>query len=86
MGPIPSDDSKELDFLDADTTSYTPILSAFIESRMPKSLSETFDKSSLRLAAQPDTLALGVSEIRAIQAAVAESRPFFQHWRRQGPW
>jgi hypothetical protein len=56
MGPIPSDDGKVLYFLDLYITSYTPTLSALIESRKPRSLPETFNEPSLLLAAQPDTL------------------------------
>jgi hypothetical protein len=56
MGPIPSDDGKELYFLDLYITSYTPTLSALIESREHRSLPQTFDEPSLLLVAQPDTL------------------------------
>jgi tetratricopeptide (TPR) repeat protein len=67
MGPIPSDDGKELYFSDLYITSYTPTLSALIESRKPRSLSETFDKPSLLLVAQPDTLPGAWGEVEVIQ-------------------
>jgi CHAT domain-containing protein/tetratricopeptide (TPR) repeat protein len=69
MGPIPSDDGKELYFLDLYITSYTPTLSALIESRKPGSFSEKIDKlkPSLLLVAQPDTLPGAWGEIGVIQ-------------------
>jgi CHAT domain-containing protein len=69
MGPIPSNDSKELYFLDLYITSYTPTLSALIESRKLRSSSETSDnlKPSLLLVAQPDTLPGAWGEIGVIQ-------------------
>jgi hypothetical protein len=44
MGPIPSDDGKELYFSDLYIPSYTPSLSALIESRKRGSFSEHVDK------------------------------------------
>jgi len=67
MGPISSDDGRELYFLDLYITSYTQILSALIESRKPGSLPETFDKPSLLLVAQLDTLPGACEEIGVIQ-------------------
>jgi tetratricopeptide (TPR) repeat protein len=67
MGPVPSDDGKVLYFLDLYITSYTPTLSALIESRKLRSLPETFDKPSLLLVAQPETLFGAWDEIRDIQ-------------------
>ena len=69
MGPIPSGDGKERYFLDMYITSYTQTLSALVESRKPKSLSETFDdlKPPLLLVAQPDTLPGAWDEIEVIQ-------------------
>jgi CHAT domain-containing protein len=67
MGPIQSGDGKKLYFSDMYITSYTPTLSALIESRKPKPFPETFDKPSLLLVAQPATL-LGVwDEIKVVQ-------------------
>jgi len=68
MGPIPSDDSDGLYFMDLYTPSYTPTLSALIESRKPRSLLETLDKPSLLLVAQPETLFGAWDEIKVIQA------------------
>ena len=68
MGPIPSDDGKKLYFMDLYITSYTPTLSALIESRKPRSFLKTLDKPSLLLVAQPDTLPEAWSEIGVIQA------------------
>ena len=67
MGPIVSDDGKELYFSDLYITSYTPTLSALIESRKPRSFHKTLDKPSLLLVAQPDTLPGVWSEIGVIQ-------------------
>jgi hypothetical protein len=52
MGPIPSDDSVKRFFLDLYIPSYTPTLSALVESR--KSGRQTLEKPSLLLVAQPD--------------------------------
>ena len=69
MGPIPSDDGKELYFSDLYIPSYTPSLSALIESRKRGSLSDASDnlKPSILLVAQPDTLPGAVGEIAVIQ-------------------
>jgi hypothetical protein len=67
MGPIPSDDGKELYFSDLFIPPYTPTLSALIESRKSRSLPDTFDKPSLLLVAQPDTLPGAWGEIEVIQ-------------------
>ena len=69
MGPIRSDDGKELYFSDLYIPSYTPSLSALIESRKRVSLSDTSDnlKPSILLVAQPDTLPGAVGEIKVIQ-------------------
>ena len=68
MGPIPSDDGKELYFSDLYIPSYTPSLSALIESRKRGSLSHASDnlKPSILLVAQPETLPGAVGEIIAI--------------------
>ena len=69
MGPIPSDDGKKLYFSDLYIPSYTPSLSALIESRKRGSLSDTCDnlKPSILLVAQPGTLPGAVGEIAVIQ-------------------
>jgi CHAT domain-containing protein len=69
MGPIPSDDGKKAYFMDLYITSYTPSLSALIESRNLRSLSGSFDKPpSLLLVAQPETLPGALDEIEKIKA------------------
>src|SRR6266702_3135387 len=68
MGPIPSDNGDELYFLDLYIPSYTPTLSALIESRKPRSLPESLDKPSLLLVAQPETLFGAWDEIGVIQS------------------
>ena len=70
MGPIPSDDGKDLYFSDLYVTSYTPTLSALIESRKRGSSSDASDhlKPPILLVAQPDTLPGAFGEIRAIEA------------------
>ena len=69
MGPVPSDDGKVLHFLDMYTPSYTPTLSALIESRKRGSLSDASDelKPSILLVAQPDTLPGAPGEIMVVQ-------------------
>jgi hypothetical protein len=69
MGPIPSDDCKELYFSDLYIPSYTPSLSALIESRKCGPFSDASDnlKPSILLVAQPETLPGAFGEIRAIQ-------------------
>jgi CHAT domain-containing protein/tetratricopeptide (TPR) repeat protein len=68
MGPIPSDDADELYFSDLYIPSYTPTLSALIESRKCESFSDASDNSkpSILLVAQPDTLPGAFGEINAI--------------------
>ena len=70
MGPIPSDDGKELYFSDLYIPSYTPTFSALIESRKRGSLSDASDNSkpSILLVAQPETLPGAFGEIKAIEA------------------
>ena len=69
MGPIPSDDRKKLYFSDLYIPSYTPSLSALIESRKRGLLSDTSDNSkpSILLVAQPDTLPGAVGEMTVIK-------------------
>ena len=70
MGPIPSDDGKNLYFSDLYIPSYTPTLSALIESRKRRSSSSNASehlKPSILLVAQPDTLPGAFGEITVIQ-------------------
>ena len=67
MGPIPSNHSSERYFSDLYVPSYTPSLSALIESR--KAGPRMLDKPSLLLVARPDDSLPGVEgEIRVIRA------------------
>ena len=70
MGPIPTDNGKEQYFSDLYIPSYTPTLSALIESRQRGSLFDASDnpKPSILLVAQPDTLPGAFGEIKAIEA------------------
>ncbi|KAI9453685.1 CHAT domain-containing protein [Lactarius psammicola] len=68
MGPIPSDGSDEVYFMDLYIPSYTPTLSALIESRKYGSQPKTLDKPSLLLVAQPETLPGAWGEIIVLQA------------------
>ena len=58
MGPIPSDDKDKVYFMDLYIPSYTPTLSALIESRKPGSplAPKTVVKPSLLLVARPEIL------------------------------
>ncbi|KAH9012803.1 CHAT domain-containing protein [Lactarius pseudohatsudake] len=71
MGPIPSGDTRDSEryFSDLYIPSYTPSLSALIESR--KSSPQILGKPSLLLVAQPDDSLPGVNgEIKVIQRAL----------------
>ena len=69
MGPIPSRDACERYFSDLYIPSYTPSLSALIESR--KASPQMMDKPALLLVAQPDDFLPGVNgEIKVIQRAL----------------
>ncbi|KAH9005397.1 CHAT domain-containing protein [Lactarius hatsudake] len=66
MGPIPSNDTSERYFSDLYIPSYTPSLSALIESR--KASPQILEKPSLLLVAQPDDSLPGVKgEIKVIR-------------------
>ena len=69
MGPIPSDDGEDMYFSDLYIPSYTPSLSALIESRKRGSSSDASDNSkpSILLVAQPDTLPGAFGEIKAVE-------------------
>ena len=69
MGPIPSDDGKPRYFLDLYICSYTPTLSALIQSRRRDSGSRSSDRPSILVVAQPDpSLPTVGGEIQALQA------------------
>jgi CHAT domain-containing protein/tetratricopeptide (TPR) repeat protein len=66
MGPIPSDDGELRYFLDLYVSSYTPSLSALIQSR---SGSQSSDRPSILLVAQPDpSLPTVGGEIQVVRA------------------
>jgi CHAT domain-containing protein len=54
MGPIRSDGPRKLYFSDLYIPSYTPTLSALIDSRKPGALAQSSEKPSILLVAQPD--------------------------------
>ena len=71
MGPIPSSKGHEQYFSDLYIPSYTPSLSALIESRQSNVTVQTPMRPSLLLVAQPDDLLPGVNgEIKVIQRAL----------------
>jgi len=73
MGPIPSDDGEIRYFLDLYICSYTPTLSALIQSRNHDSGSRSSDRPSLLLVAQHDpSLPTVGGEIRVVQALDTE--------------
>ena len=73
MGPIPSDDGKPRYFLDLYICSYTPTLSALIQSRRRDSGSPSSDRPSILVVAQPDpSLPTVGGEIQALQALDTE--------------
>ncbi|KAI9510785.1 CHAT domain-containing protein [Russula earlei] len=66
MGPIPSSDGRKRYFMDLYIPSYTPTLSALIDSRKPSN--QEIKKPSILLVAQPDQSLLEASpEISVIQ-------------------
>ncbi|KAH9170792.1 CHAT domain-containing protein [Lactarius sanguifluus] len=68
MGPIPSDDGEARYFLDLYICSYTPTLSALIQSRDRDSGSRSSGRPSVLLVAQPDpSLPTVEGEIQVIQ-------------------
>ncbi|KAI9435226.1 CHAT domain-containing protein [Lactarius psammicola] len=75
MGPIPPDNSGKLYFMDLYITSYTPTLTALIESRKPGSQPKTFDNPSLLLVAQPETLGGAWDEIEVVQTTKTPVTP-----------
>ena len=73
MGPVRSEGTLKVYFSDLYIPSYTPTLSALIESRKPGS--HSFEKPSILLVAQPDELMPGaldeISPIRHLDTTVA---------------
>ena len=68
MGPIPSDVGPPRYFLDLYIPSYTPSLSALIDSHKPNS--QTFEKPSILLVLQPDeSMVRALDEMKAVQRA-----------------
>jgi len=73
MGPIPSDDGEPRYFLDLYICSYTPTLSALIQSRYRGSGSRSSDRPSVQLVAQPGpSLPTVKEEIKVVQALNTE--------------
>ncbi|KAH9030401.1 CHAT domain-containing protein [Lactarius pseudohatsudake] len=73
MGPIPSDDEEIRYFLDLYICSYTPTLSALIEFRNRDPGSQSSDRPSILLVAQPASSIPTVGgEIQVVQALDAE--------------
>ena len=73
MGPIPSDEGEQRYFLDLYICSYTPTLSALIQSRRRDSSLRPSDRPSILLVAQPDPSIPTVGgEIQAVQALDTE--------------
>jgi CHAT domain-containing protein len=71
MGPIPSGGTRDQYFSDLYIPSYTPSLSALIESRQANLQKQIPKRPSLLLVAQPDDLLPGVhGEIKVIQRAL----------------
>ncbi|KAI9509772.1 CHAT domain-containing protein [Russula earlei] len=72
MGPIPSGDGTKRYFFDIYIPSYTPSLSALIQSRKPSE--QSFAKPSILLVAQPDQSLLSaipeISEIKGLDTKV----------------
>ena len=69
MGPIPSGDGEKRYFLDLYICSYTPTLSALIQSHNREIASQTPDQPSLLLVAQPDSsLPTVKGEIKVVRA------------------
>ncbi|KAH8978738.1 CHAT domain-containing protein [Lactarius hatsudake] len=78
MGPIPSDDGEIRYFLDLYICSYTPTLSALIQSRNRDSGSPSLDRPSLLLVAQPDpTIPTVGGEIKVVRSLDTEVTSLF---------
>jgi CHAT domain-containing protein len=78
MGPIPSGVGPPRYFLDLYLPSYTPSLSALIESRKPGLGSRTIGKPSILLVSQPDEkMPQALKEMKAVQAACTQVTTLF---------
>jgi CHAT domain-containing protein len=76
MGPIPSDMGPPRYFLDVYISSYTPSLSALIESHKPGS--QVIGKPSILLVAQPDgNMPQALKEMKAVQDANTQVTTLF---------
>jgi CHAT domain-containing protein len=76
MGPIPSHAGPPKYFLDLYVPSYTPSLSALIESRKPGS--QAIDKPSILLVAQPDEkMPQALKEMQAVRAIETQVTTLF---------
>ena len=77
MGPIPSDDRDKVYFMDLYIPSYTPTLSALIESRKPGSplAPKTVNKPSLLLVARPEILPGAQGEIDVLETVGSPVTP-----------
>ena len=72
MGPIPSDMGPPRYFLDLYIPSYTPSLSALLESRKPNL--QTFIKPSMLLVVQPDSsMVQALDEMKVVQRACSRA-------------
>jgi len=72
VGPIPSDVGPPRYFLDLYISSYTPSLSALLESRKPSS--QTFENPSMLLVVQPDAFMVrALDEMEAVQGACSRA-------------
>ena len=72
MGPIPSDGGPSQYFLDLYIPSYTPSLSALIDSHKPNS--QIFEKPSVLLVLQPDEFMVrALDEMKAVQRACSRA-------------
>jgi CHAT domain-containing protein len=76
MGPIPSDVGPPRYFLDLYIPSYTPSLSALLESRKPNP--QTFKNPSVLLVVQPDiSMMWALDEMKAVQRASSRAMTLF---------
>jgi len=78
MGPIPSDTGSSRYFLDLYIPSYTPSLSALIESRKPSPHAISISKPSILLVAQPDErMPKAFKEMKAVQSVDTQVTTLF---------
>jgi CHAT domain-containing protein len=78
MGPIPSDLGPPQYFLDLYIPSYTPSLSALIESRKPGPLAQVISRPSILLIVQPDvTMPEASKEMNAVRVVDTQVTTLF---------